>query len=142
MRSRTATPPIVNLSLLHHLRLLARALPGRALLLWFVLSLGAAAASPLVNPQALELVCTSAGVMKLVVRGDGGDAQPLKVGAHADCPLCAPVAPPPVPAPGTAPQAAPAGLRIALAGADGPPPARASAPLPARGPPHLCTAFA
>ena len=39
----------------------------RLVLVWFVLSLGAAIASPLVNPQAAELICTGTGVMKLMV---------------------------------------------------------------------------
>ncbi|GAA4357333.1 hypothetical protein GCM10023165_51140 [Variovorax defluvii] len=107
---------------------------GRLVLLWFVLSLGAAIASPVVNPQALELVCSSAGAIKVVVQTDDGVQE---IGAsHLDCPLCLLTgAPPPAvrqalphPLPlGHAVQPIPA-ARIAAATA---------APLPARGPPAL-----
>ena len=59
---------------------------ARFVLLWFVLSLGAAIASPWVNPQPLQLVCSVAGVAKLVAASDDGAPAAL---AHAlDCPLC------------------------------------------------------
>jgi hypothetical protein len=66
----------------------------RLVLVWFVLSVGVAIASPIVNPHGMDLVCTSAGSMKLVVQGDDeADAS-----SHTlDCPLCASIsAPPPV----------------------------------------------
>ena len=47
-------------------------LVGRWVLLWFVLSLGVAVASPLVNPQAMELVCSSAGSITVVVHPEDG----------------------------------------------------------------------
>jgi len=106
---------------------------GRLVLLWFVLSLGVAVASPLVNPQSMELVCSSAGAIKVVVKTDDGARE---LGASLlDCPLCAIAgAPPPSadalrlvhPLPlGHALQPIPA-ARLAAATA---------APLPARGPP-------
>jgi hypothetical protein len=108
---------------------------GRLVLLWFVLSLGAAIASPVVNPQAMEVVCSSAGAVKVVVKTDDG-AQELGA-SHLDCPLCVltgapppalPVVQLPQPQPlGHALQSIPA-ARIAAATA---------APLPARGPPTL-----
>jgi len=108
---------------------------GRLVLLWFALSLGVAVASPLVNPQDMELVCSSAGAIKIVVKSDDG-ARELG-GSHMDCPLCAIAgAPPPSadvpqfvhPLPlGRALQPIPA-ARLAAATA---------APLPARGPPAL-----
>jgi hypothetical protein len=66
----------------------------RLVLVWFALSVGVAIASPMVNPQAMDLVCTSTGSMKLVVPGDDDStASNLTL----DCPLCASVsAPPPV----------------------------------------------
>ena len=102
-------------------------------LMWFVLSLGVAIASPIVHPQAMELLCSSAGAIKVVVHGDDGAQE---VGStHMDCPLCvltgAPPPPPAVPAVhqplplGRALQPIPA-ARLAVATA---------APLPARGPP-------
>ncbi|MBU2410682.1 MAG: hypothetical protein KKC79_18785 [Gammaproteobacteria bacterium] len=68
----------------------------RALLVWFGLSLVAAFASPLVNPRAIEYICSGAGAVKAVVQTDDG-AQELGKG-HMDCPLCvAAGAPPPLP---------------------------------------------
>lgn len=112
--------------------------PGASLirwvLLWFALSLGAAIASPLVHPQAMELVCSATGSVKAVVHTDDG-AQELGAG-HMDCPLCvlagAPPATPAVELPTPLPlahavQPIPS-ARIAAATA---------APMPARGPPSL-----
>ena len=105
----------------------------RLVLAWFVLTLGAAVASPMVRPQALELICSGAGAFKLVVKADEGA---LQVPGHTlDCPLCASVgAPPP------AARALESGVRPA-AHAVRPFPAapfavRAAAPLPPRGPPR------
>ncbi len=61
--------------------------------LWFVLSLGVAVASPLVQPRVISMVCSAAGVMALLVQTDEG-AVPL--GSHTlDCPLCANLGAPP-----------------------------------------------
>lgn len=108
---------------------------GRLVLLWFVLSLGVAVAAPIVHPQSMELVCSSAGAVKVVVQTDDG-AQELGA-SQADCPLCVLTGAPPPPAPlagvpsvqplGHAVQPIPA-ARLAAATA---------APLPARGPPVL-----
>ena len=103
-------------------------------LMWFVLSLGVAVASPVVHPQAMELVCSASGAVKVIVQTDDGVQE---MGAsHLDCPLCVLAgAPPPAPAvalPTVQPlalavQSIPA-ARIAAATA---------APLPARGPPRF-----
>ena len=107
-------------------------------LLWFVASLGVAIASPVVNPQAMELVCSASGAVKAVVQTDDG-AHEMGTGmrmGHMDCALCMLTgAPPPAPVVavpavmplGHAVQPIPA-ARIAAATA---------APLPARGPPTL-----
>jgi len=106
---------------------------GRLVLLWFALSLGVAVASPLVQPQDMQLVCTSAGAVKVLVKTDDGARE---LGAsHLDCPLCALAGAPPPPAPvcavgheqplGHALQPIPAARFVAAA----------AAPLPARGPP-------
>ncbi len=65
----------------------------RFVLVWFALSIGVAIASPVVNPQGMDLVCTSSGSMKLVVQGeDDGVAS----SSHTlDCPLCASISAPP-----------------------------------------------
>lgn len=65
---------------------------ARWVLMWFALSLGAAVASPVLNPQASTVVCTGAGMLKLVTLGD--DA--VDLGSHSlDCPLCANLSAPP-----------------------------------------------
>ena len=58
---------------------------ARFVLVWFVLSMGAAIASPLVNPQAMELICSGTGVMKLVKQLDDGSTEPGSL--TLDCPL-------------------------------------------------------
>lgn len=107
---------------------------ARLILAWFVLTLGAAIASPLVRPQALELVCTTGSTAKLVVLGDGSPDAPSA--PHGlDCPLCLHFGTPPSQAQSLAvvhPQplahALPPIVAATLA-------AIAGAPLPPRGPP-------
>ncbi len=85
----------------HSLRCTPMSAPSsiRRIALWvlmtFGLSLGLAIASPMVNPRAMALVCSGAGLMKLVPQTD--DA-PAEFGSPTlDCPLCAQAsAPPPV----------------------------------------------
>ena len=115
---------------LRHVHLLTR-----LVLVWFVCALGVAVASPMVHPQAMELVCSSGGAVKLLVKTDNGVQE---MGAHSlDCPLCLVGGAPPPQATTTA--AAPVqplayvlrsipAARLA---------ARTAAPLPARGPPAL-----
>lgn len=102
-------------------------------LAWFVLSLGVAAASPILHPHAAELVCAG-GEIKVVVQTDDG-FQEIDA-AHPTCPLCMPSAALPLMAAVTMPAVLP------LAHAVHPIPAAriaaaTAAPLPARGPPHL-----
>jgi hypothetical protein len=66
----------------------------RLVLVWFALFIGVAVASPLVQPEGIQLVCTSVGSVKLVPsHGDGQDVAGNVDGMH--CPLCLPVAAPP-----------------------------------------------
>ena len=105
----------------------------RFVLVWFALSVGVAIASPVVNPKAMDLVCSSSGSMKLVVQGDDEGV----ASSHTlDCPLCASLGAPP-PAINTAlTQPSPlahvmqpiAAAQIAVISAP---------PLPSRGPPVL-----
>ena len=107
---------------------------ARWVLVWFALSIGVAVASPLLNPQAMELVCSGVGVMKVIVKTDDGARE---VSSHTlDCPLCASTgALPPVANRSVAPvqplshvlQAIPAAHIASLT----------AAPLPARGPPSV-----
>ncbi len=69
---------------------------ARFVLVWFALSLGVAIASPLVKPQAMELICSGAGAMKLVIQTDDGGQE--VTGLTLDCPLCAASSAPPPPA--------------------------------------------
>lgn len=105
----------------------------RFVLVWFALSIGAAIASPLVKPQALELICSGSGVMKVLVQNDDGSSTEVS-SRMLDCPLCASSgAPPPVARVVAEPvqplgyvlQTIPAAHIAALT----------AAPLPARGPP-------
>lgn len=116
-----------SLQTLRSLRWLAR-----LVLAWFVVSMGVAVASPLVNPQAIELICSGSGAIKLLVKTDDG-AQEMQ--SHTlDCPLCAQLGAPPPASQAQLPAAHP------LAHALRPIPAahiaaRTAAPLPPRGPP-------
>ena len=104
---------------------------ARLVLVWFVLSIGVAVASPLVAPKSMELVCTTAGVTKLVAQGDD-DTQASN---HLlDCPLCAATGAPPTAVNTTLTQPSP--LSHALQPVEAARIASATAPpLPSRGPP-------
>lgn len=105
---------------------------ARFVLVWFALSIGAAIASPIIKPQAMELICSGGGAIKLLGKtDDGGKA----VSSHTlDCPLCTTTGTPP---PVARIKAEP---REPLAHLLRPIPAAhiawlTAAPLPARGPP-------
>jgi hypothetical protein len=67
---------------------------ARFVLVWFALSIGVAIASPMVNPQGLQLVCSGSGSMKVISTDAGGKTTP--VSSHTlDCPLCASISAPP-----------------------------------------------
>lgn len=59
-------------------------------LLWFALTLGAAVASPMVNPQTELVICTGAGMLKVVLTGDGTvtTAAATDTSDALFCPLC------------------------------------------------------
>ena len=118
---------------LQSLRRIATCLLGRCVLAWFALSIGVASASPLIQPKSFELICTSTGAVKMIVKGDDGS---VSVGAgHLDCPMCLPLAAPPPPVM-QLPLLSPSPLAHALQPVES---ARiaavTAAPLPARGPP-------
>ena len=60
---------------------------ARLVLVWFVLSLGVAVASPMVNLQAMELICSGSGAIKVMVKTDDGVKEQSR--HMLDCPLCA-----------------------------------------------------
>lgn len=108
---------------------------ARFVLVWFALSVGVAVASPLVKPQAMELICSSAGVMKVVFTTDDGGRDAAS--PALDCPLCAATSAPPPPfARLTAGPAQPPAYRLQVMAA-APLAVLTAAPLPARGPPAL-----
>ena len=104
---------------------------ARLVLVWFELSIGVAVASPVVAPKSMELVCTTAGAVKLVVSGDD-DTQASN---HLlDCPLCTVTGAPPSTVNTTLTQASP--LSHAMQPIEAARIASATAPpLPSRGPP-------
>ena len=68
---------------------------ARLVLVWYVLFVGVSFLAATLQPKSMEVVCSSMGLMKVVVQGEGGDAQ---VRSTMDCPLCAhatPTLPPP-----------------------------------------------
>lgn len=107
---------------------------ARLVLVWFALSIGVAIASPMVNPQSTQLICTGSGVMKVLITTADGVQEVAS--QSMDCPLCASMgAPPPAARPATEPhlplsyavQNIPAAVIAKLT----------AAPPPARGPPNL-----
>ncbi|WP_198088697.1 hypothetical protein [Variovorax sp. E3] len=106
----------------------------RLVLAWFMASLLIAVASPIVHPQAMELVCSSAGTIKVIVQGEDGA---VELGTAAmDCPLCMVSGPPPATAQLKLPTPLPLGRALQSIPAARLAAATAS-PLPARGPPTL-----
>jgi hypothetical protein len=108
---------------------------ARLILAWFVLTLGVAVASPIVHPQAMEIVCSAGDSMKVVLVGDDGD--PVEIGQHTlDCSLCLaatlPLAHPRVALGNPQPLAHALEPIVAARIA-----ALVGAPLPPRGPPRL-----
>lgn len=104
----------------------------RLVLVWFALFIGAAVASPMIQPVASQMVCSAMGGMKMVMDDESG--QTRQATASMDCPLCAPMFTLPAPqalaldlsgTPTHAPHIAQAAHRAALS----------RAPLPPRGPP-------
>jgi hypothetical protein len=62
---------------------------ARLVLVWFTLFLGVAIASPILNPTETQMVCSSAGSMKMVASSE--EDVDAKARTSMDCPLCAPV---------------------------------------------------
>jgi hypothetical protein len=121
----------------HNTRYCLNSLRSASLMRWvfvvFAFALGAAIASPLIKPTQLELLCSGAGVSKITVLNDQGEAVEE---AHAlDCALCLQLSAPP-PLSFSADFSSPFGYttapfeRTRTAALTQP-------PLPARGPPAL-----
>jgi len=104
----------------------------RLVLVWFVLTLGAASAAPVIQPGSMALVCSEGGVKLVLVDQDGAAVHGK---AHTlDCPLCLPAAlPPALAAPREpVPQPIAGATQVVIAFHI---PASVGAPLPPRGPP-------
>ena len=104
---------------------------ARLVVAWFVLTLGVAISSPIVNPQGIQSVCADGGVKTIVVE-EGAEQD---AGHHTlDCPMCltASILPPPVSARLAEPQPLMHALQLATAARRAP---LVGAPLPPRGPP-------
>ncbi len=70
---------------------------SRFLQVWLVLFFGSAVVSPLVKPEAVHLVCTVVGGLKLVqVDAAGADVDSVASHTALDCPTCLPMIAPPV----------------------------------------------
>ena len=68
----------------------------RFVLVWFALFVGAAVASPLVKPEAVQLVCSAIDGVKLVpVDVAGADVDGTVAHTTLDCPACLPLIAPP-----------------------------------------------
>ena len=68
----------------------------RFVLVWFAVFVGVAVASPLVKPQAVHLVCSAIGGVKLVqVDAAGADVDAAIAHTALDCPACLPLIAPP-----------------------------------------------
>lgn len=68
---------------------------ARLVLVWYVLFVGVSVLAATLQPKTMEVVCSSMGVMKLVVQGE---VEGPLVSSGMDCPLCAhasPALPPP-----------------------------------------------
>jgi hypothetical protein len=106
---------------------------ARLILAWFAVTLGVAVASPVVHPQAFELVCTASGDIKMVALDEDAAMGP---GHHQlDCPLCLTAGAPPATLPHLRPvhdSPLARALRPAVAAHIA---SLTRAPLPARGPP-------
>jgi hypothetical protein len=69
----------------------------RLVLVWFALFVGAAVASPLVKPEAVQLVCSAMGGVKMVLSDTAADdVAGAALRAALDCPACLPLMAPPV----------------------------------------------
>lgn len=105
----------------------------RLVLAWFVLTLGAANAGPLMLPATMVLLCSEGGSKIVIVDDDGaavhGERHTL------DCPLCLPAAPVPTfsALPLVAPQASACAIHPLVSSDIA---AHGGAPLPPRGPPQ------
>lgn len=100
---------------------------------WFMFSMGAAIASPLVQPHTMELVCSGVSGSALVLHTQTGNA--VLDTLDKDCALCLLGSAPPLPTPCIQPPPLAAAHNTPLPPAQVHAMAPMAAPPPARGPP-------
>lgn len=59
---------------------------SRLVLAWYVLFVGVSVLASTLQPKTMEVVCSSMGIMKVVVQGEG---EAVGLTSNMDCPLCA-----------------------------------------------------
>ena len=106
---------------------------ARLALVWLLLALGVAAASPVVQPRSMQLVCLG-GTVQLVAMDDQGPVD-VPQAHQLDCALCLLTGTPPTEAVVSALPVLPRVERARWVSIDAPRVVGAWAPLPARGPP-------
>jgi len=107
---------------------------ARMAMLWFAMTLGVAVASPMVNPQEELVICSTAGMVKVVLNADGTISTSPSAEAH--CPLCVVGGAPPSFVSVIAPPAQPLG-RVLQSIPAARHAAATAAPPPSRGPPSI-----
>jgi hypothetical protein len=105
---------------------------ARLALFWFAMTLGVAVASPMVSLQEEVMICSAAGMYKLVLHDDGSVSTSPGSGMH--CPLCVVGGAPPAYVQAVMDTAAPLG-RVLQSIPAAPIAALTAAPPPSRAPP-------
>ena len=111
-------------------------------LAWFVLSLGAAVAAPLMQSNDFIMVCSSTGMVQLPNHGDGSETGPAsRQNPKLKCPLCMLMdAPPDLMGANLQLRHSPGASALADDLSTAIVASACAAPLPARGPPNNCIA--
>jgi hypothetical protein len=107
-------------------------------LAWFVLSLGAAVATPLIQSQDFEMVCSSNGMYQRMLNSDEGSTlgSTSRSNPKLKCPLCMLLdAPPDLLSQPQRMGYVPTAFALGNALTNAPVASTCSTPLPARGPP-------
>lgn len=109
---------------------------ARLVLAWYVLFVAVSVMASVAQPRSMEVVCSSMGVMKVIVQS--GEAEPDQVMAM-DCPLCAHTTPvlPPLPALTNSVTVVSALSHVLMPVSEAILVSLTAPPLPSRGPPVL-----
>ena len=108
---------------------------SRLVLVWYVLFVGVSVLAATLQPKTMDVVCSTMGIMKVVVQGEGENTA---LSSSMDCPLCAHATPLlPLPTVAALPHMPDARAHIVQALPEALLLARTAPPLPSRGPPDL-----